>query len=108
MTNKEILKNLDDRQANVYEQMPEGHWLSNKNNLLKFYEWNTFFRRNIDMYAQYYFGFSLHPYQHLELYEMNANPTNVIVGSRATAKSYIVAIFGCCKASLYPNSKIVI
>lgn len=99
---------LDKRQLEVYKSVPEGHWLSNKNNLLNFFEWNTFFRRNINRYAETYYGFSLYPYQHLELLEMNNNSTNVIVGSRAVAKSYVVAIFGCCKASLYANSKIVI
>lgn len=99
---------LDQRQLKVFKNVPEGHWLSNKNNMLRFYEWNTFFRRNINRYAEMYFGFSLYPYQHLELYEMNSRSSNVIVGSRAVAKSYVVAIFGCCKASLYPNSRIVI
>ena len=99
---------LDKRQLDVFKNISEGHWLSNKNNLLHFYEWNTFFRRNINRYAEIYYGFNLYPYQHLELYEMNTNSSNVIVGSRAVAKSYVVGIFGCCKASLYPNSRIVI
>lgn len=99
---------LDERQLSVYKNTPENHWLSKKNNLLKFYEWNTFFRRNINRYAELYFGLNLYPYQHLELYEMNTKSLNVIIGSRAVAKSYVVAVFACCKASLYPNSKIVI
>jgi len=99
---------LDKNQLDVYNHVSEGHWLSNKDNLLHFYEWNTFFRRNINRYAEMYFGFGLYPYQHLELYEMNKNSTTCIVGSRASAKSYIVAIYACCKASLYPNSKVII
>ena len=108
MTDKEIIEQLDSRQLSVCDNVEQNHWLSNKKNLLKFYEWNTFFRRNLDAYAVMYFGFKLHPYQRLELYEMNVNAMNVIVGSRATAKSYIVAEFAVCKASLYPKSKIVI
>lgn len=99
---------LDKNQLDVYKIVPENHWLSNKNNLLKYYEWNTFFKRNINRYAEMYYGFDLFPYQHLELYEMNRNDTTCIIGSRASAKSYIVAMYGCCKASLYPNSKIII
>ena len=106
MTNNVTI--LDKNQLSVYNHVSEGHWLSNKDNLLRFYEWNTFFRRNINRYAEMYFGFGLYPYQHLELYEMNKNSTTCIIGSRASAKSYIVAIYACCKASLYPNSKIVI
>lgn len=102
------MTSLDEHQISVYKNVNSGHWLANKNNLLKFYEWNTYFRRNIDMYAEYYFGFELYPYQHFELYEMNTNSLNLFVGSRATAKSYVTAIFSCCKASLYPNSKIII
>lgn len=108
MTNNEIIKCLDERQLSVCDNLPSEHWLSNKNNLLKFYEWNTFFRENLDMYAEIYFGFALYPYQHLELYELNKNTLIDITGSRATAKTYIIAIFAVCKASLYPNSKIVI
>ena len=108
MTNNEIIKCLDKRQLSVCDNLPSEHWLSNKNNLLKFYEWNTFFRENLDMYAEIYFGFVLYPYQHLELYELNKNTLIDITGSRATAKTYIIAIFAVCKASLYPNSKIVI
>ena len=108
MTNNEIIKSLDKRQLSVCDNLPSEHWLSNKNNLLKFYEWNTFFRENLDMYAEIYFGFALYPYQHLELYELNKNTLIDITGSRATAKTYIIAIFAVCKASLYPNSKIVI
>ena len=108
MTNNEIIKCLDKRQLSVCDNLPSEHWLSNKNNLLKFYEWNTFFRENLDMYAEIYFGFALYPYQHLELYALNKNTLIDITGSRATAKTYIIAIFAVCKASLYPNSKIVI
>ena len=108
MTNKQIIDCLDDRQLNVCSLVPEQHWLHNKDHLLKFYEWNTFFRQNMDMYATIYFGFKLYPYQNLELYEANTNSTIVIIGSRATAKSYVAAMTGCCKASLYPNSKVVL
>lgn len=99
---------LDKNQLDICNHVPEGSWLSNKDHLLKYYEWNTFFRRNINRYAEMYYGLQLYPYQQLELYEMNNNTTTCIIGSRASAKSYIVAIFACCKASLYPNSKIVI
>lgn len=49
MTNKQIIECLDDRQLNVCNLVPEQHWLHNKDHLLKFYEWNTFFRQNMDM-----------------------------------------------------------
>lgn len=108
MTTKQIENQLDQNQKSVYEKVPQGHWLANKEHLMKLYEWNTFFRRNLDMYAKYYFGFSLYPYQHVEIYQANINTTTVIIGSRATAKSYWAAQTGCCIASLYPKSEVVI
>ena len=105
MTNRDV---LDRNQLSVSKHVNGNSWLASEGNLLQFYDWNTFFKRNINRYAEMYYGFSLHQYQHLELYEMNENDTTCIIGSRATAKSYIVAIFACCKASLYPNSKIII
>ena len=59
MTSKEIKNQLDENQISVSNNVPQGHWLSNPEHLMKFYEWNTFFRRNLDMYARWYFGFKL-------------------------------------------------
>ena len=108
MTSKEIKNQLDENQISVSNNVPQGHWLSNPEHLMKFYEWNTFFRRNLDMYARWYFGFKLYPYQHVEIYQANINTTTVIIGSRATAKSYWAAQTACCVASLYPKSEVVI
>ena len=94
MTNRDV---LDRNQLSVSKHVNGNSWLASEGNLLQFYDWNTFFKRNINRYAEMYYGFSLHQYQHLELYEMNENDTTCIIGSRATAKSYIVAIFACCK-----------
>lgn len=108
MTSKQIELQLDKNQLSIVNNVPQGHWLSKKENLLKFYEWNTFFRRNLDMYVQWYFGFKLYPYQHVEIYQANVNDTTVIIGSRATAKSYWAAQTACGIASLYPKSEVVI
>lgn len=32
----------------------------------------------------------------------------VVIASRASSKSFMIALFACCKAILYPNSKIII
>jgi hypothetical protein len=39
---------------------------------------------------------------------MGLYPSFCIVAARSAAKSFIIAIFACCKAILYPGSKIVI
>lgn len=101
-------KYLDEIQSNVHKNFDSSSWLSDPKHIEKFMMWNTFFRENINRYAEIYYGFNLHPYQHLELLQMSKNDISVIVGSRATAKSYVVAIFACCIASLYPRSRVVI
>ena len=108
MTPKQIEQQLDNNQLAIRTNVPQGHWLANREHSDKFFEWNTFFRRNLDMYAKYYFGFKLHPFQHVEIYQANVNTTTVIIGSRATAKSYWAAQTACCIASLYPKSEVVI
>lgn len=99
---------LDDNQRAIYKELPIEMWLNNPHNLAKHFEWNTFFRRNPNRFIELYFGFKLYPYQHLEIYEMNQNIINVIIGSRATAKSFVIGSFACAKAVLYPRSMIVI
>jgi hypothetical protein len=71
-------------------------------------DWITFYRRNLHRAVQHYLQLDLHLYQAIALYLMNICPLVVIVACRASAKSYIIAIFACIKAILYPNSLIVI
>lgn len=99
---------LDERQLDVCNRVPKGHWLSNKDRLEKFYEWNTFFRRNINRFVETYFEIQLYPYQHQSLYYMNTSDVYTKIASRATAKSFEVAAFISGYAVLYPRSKILI
>lgn len=76
--------------------------------LEKTLDWNTFFRRNIHRLIETYFCIELHLYQIIMIYLMNLVPMIVIVAARASAKSYIIAIFACARCVLYPNTKVVI
>ncbi len=71
-------------------------------------DWVTFYRRNIHRFVEHYFGFELYFYQKILIYLMNVNCFIVIVACRASAKSYLIAIYACARCVLYPNSKIVI
>ena len=71
-------------------------------------DWVTFYRRNIHRFIEHYFGLELHMYEKILLFLMNLFPLIVVVACRASAKSYIIAIFACAKAVLYPGSIIVI
>lgn len=71
-------------------------------------DWITFYRRNIHRAVQHYLQLNMHLYQSIILYLMNICPLVVIVACRATSKSFVIAVFACIKAILYPNSLIVI
>jgi len=76
-----------------------------KQNLIN---WITFYRRNIHRFVEHYFGIRLFPYQILWIYMMNNCDSFVAICSRATAKTWLLAVFACAKAVLYPNSEIVV
>lgn len=98
----------DENQIALYKKFPSKHYLSNQKNLLNTYAWITFFRRNVHRLAIDYLGILLYPYQALVLYLMGIGDFTNIIGSRSIAKSFLIALYSCCKAILYPNSMVVI
>lgn len=98
----------DEKQRNLYKNFPSTHFLSNPINCDHFLKWNTFFRRNFHRFATDYLGLNLHEYQALALYEMGISNKTVIVASRATAKSFIIALYACIRCILYPNTRILL
>jgi len=71
-------------------------------------EWNTFFRSNMDEFISLYFGIKLYDYQKVLLHELGNKISSTVPASRASAKSWIAALFGCGYCVLYPNTKAVI
>lgn len=98
----------DERQANLYKKFPSTHFLSNKKNVHNMFLWSTMFSRNFHRLATDYLGIKLHLYQQLILYLMGISQLIVIVACRAAAKSFIIALYACCKAIIKPGSKIVL
>lgn len=98
----------DDIQAALYKNFPPDNFLGEKNNVDHFIQWVTFFRRNLHRFATDYLGIKLYPYQAEMLYLMGTGEFIVIIASRASAKSFITALYCCCRCILYPNSKIVL
>lgn len=98
----------DARQKNLYKKFPSTHYLSNPNNVDHVLLWNTFFRRNLHRLATDYLGIKLHFYQAIILYFMGISQLIAIIASRAAAKSFIIALFSCCRAIAYPYSRIVL
>ena len=99
---------LDRNQSKVHTHFPTGQYLAQKDNILRLIHWITFYRRNLNRFASHYLGLGLHLYQHIILYLMGLYPSFCIIAARSAAKSFVIAIFACCKAILYPGSKIVI
>lgn len=99
---------MDNYQKTVYKKFPTNSWLGNKFNFERIIDWITFYRRNIPVFVEHYLGIPLHWYQIIWLYLLNMYITVVIIAGRASAKSFVIAIFSCAKAILYPNTKVVV
>lgn len=98
----------DDRQATLYTLFPQDNLLANEVFTDHFIQWITFFRRNLHRFAMDYLGLKLHLYQIIMLYLMGICQFFVVIASRASAKSFIIALYACCRCILYPNSKVVL
>ena len=101
-------RNADDRQSELYKKFPTTSTLGNERCVDNILRWNTFFRRNLHRLAIDYLGINLHPYQTLILYLMGVCQFIVIIACRAAAKSFIIALYACCRCIVYPYSKIVL
>lgn len=98
----------DDNQREVYKKFPNSHFLCNKKNAEHFYLWNTFLRRNLHRVAIDYLGLNLHWYQILMLFLMGRSQFICVVASRACAKSFVIAVYACCRCIIYPYTKFII
>ena len=105
---KKMNEYADENQLALYKNFPSTHYLSNQKNVLNTIAWITFFRRNMHRCAIDYLGIKIYPYQALMLYELGINDLFNTVGSRNIAKSFIIGLYACCHAVLYPNSEVVI
>lgn len=101
-------RNADERQSELYKKFPSDSFLGSEVNVDHFMQWVTFFRRNLHRFAMDYLGLRLHLYQIIMLYLMGVNQFIVVIASRASAKSFIIALYACCRCILYPGSWIVL
>lgn len=98
----------DKKQKELYKKFPSTHYLSNPNNVDHVLLWSTFFRRNLHRLAIDYLGIKLHIYQAIILYFMGISQLIAIIASRAAAKSFVIALYSCCRAISRPYSRIVL
>lgn len=71
-------------------------------------KWTTFYRRNLDVYAEYRLKISLKSFQHLMLYLMGISQIFFGICSRGLSKTFTVGLFCVEKCLLWPNCKVVI
>lgn len=71
-------------------------------------DWITYYRRNIHRFVQHYFGVQLHFYQVIWIYFMSITERFITISSRATAKSWLIALLALARATLYPKSEVVV
>lgn len=106
--NKNNSKSLDmtKRPQNTINEMK---LLMSKGNFREqFIKWNTFMKENYDIFATWYLKLDLFLYQKIMLHLMGKCDLGIIIASRGISKSFMIAIYACCKAILEPNSIIVI
>lgn len=101
-------KLMDDRQRHVHEHFPASSPLHSEDMVRRMMDWRTFWLRNPGRFAARYFNLSLHLYQHIILWLANYYPSICIIAARASAKSFVIAVFALTQAVLRPGSKIVI
>lgn len=68
--------------------------------------WTAYYRANIHRFAADYLHLELHWFQKILLFMMNINIVAVYIGSRGQGKTWLCAVYCCCRAILYPHSKI--
>ena len=76
-----------------------------KENIIK---WTTFYRRNMNIYAERRLGIRLYPFQHVMIYLMSISQTFFAICTRGLSKSFMVGLFAVCKCMLFPYSDVVI
>lgn len=103
-----LSKYADKNQMQLYKQFPSTHVLSSPKSVLNTIAWITFFRRNLHRFVMDYLCIKLYSYQALVMYLLGITDLLNIVGSRCIAKSFLIGLYSCCRAILYPHSEIVI
>jgi hypothetical protein len=74
----------------------------------KLKNWITFYRRNLWFFCEHYMGVTLYPYQRYWINLISLSTTFLGIASRASAKSFIIAVYSIAKCILWPGTSIVL
>lgn len=70
--------------------------------------WVTFYRKNMSIFIEHYFGIKLFPYQRFMIELMARSTEFVGIASRASAKSWLVGAYCMARCTLYPGTTIAL
>lgn len=70
--------------------------------------WVTFYRRNPSYFVEHYMGVPLYFYQRFWLNLMARSTKFFAIASRASAKSWLIAVYGIARCILYPGTIIAL
>jgi hypothetical protein len=70
--------------------------------------WITFYRKNISFFIEHYLQIKLYPYQRYWITLISQSTEFLGIASRASAKSWLIAVYSMAKCVLYPGSIIVL
>lgn len=71
-------------------------------------QWTTFYRRNMEIYAEERLRIKLRPFQRIMIHLMGVSQVFFAICARASAKTFTVALFAVMKCMLYPYTEVVI
>jgi len=70
--------------------------------------WVTFYRNNPSYFIEHYMGVKLYPYQRFWINLMTRSTHFLGIASRASAKSWLIAVYSIARCILYPQTIIAL
>lgn len=107
-SNIRIRDYMDKQQKQLHTYFPNGHWLSSPEHVEQILMMVTYYRKNLHRFVEEYLGISLYLYQKIIIYLMGVSNFIVVIASRAAAKSFVIAIYTCCRSILFPGNEAVL
>ena len=80
----------------------------NRQRIDRLKSWITFYRKNPSFFVEHYLGVPLYPYQRFIINLMARSTEFVAIASRASAKSWLVAVASIARCILYSGTTILL
>lgn len=80
----------------------------NEKKVARLKSWVTFYRNNISFFVEHYMGVQLYPYQRIMINLISRSTEFVGIASRASAKSWLIAVYSIARCILYPGTTITL